>query len=103
MEFAFTDDQILWYGIDRSERNKTGAPREPKGSLKSLQPGLDSFMKLRAEILQYARTTQDDLRGRLIQAQAIDLYQSVLMISSHSQRHILQIREIKRSPEFPRK
>jgi len=30
-----------------------------------------------------------------------DCYQWLLMISAHSQRHILQIREIKHSPGFP--
>jgi hypothetical protein len=33
----------------------------------------------------------------------LDLYQWFVMISSHSQRHILQIREIKAAPEFPKK
>jgi hypothetical protein len=31
----------------------------------------------------------------------MDVYQWFLMISTHSQRHILQIREIKADPRFP--
>jgi hypothetical protein len=32
----------------------------------------------------------------------MDVYQWFLMISSHSQRHILQIREIKAHASYPR-
>ena len=32
-----------------------------------------------------------------------DLYQWLLMISTHAQRHILQIREIKAHPGYPKK
>jgi hypothetical protein len=34
--------------------------------------------------------------------QGSDAYQWALLISTHEQRHILQIREIKRDPRFPR-
>jgi hypothetical protein len=33
----------------------------------------------------------------------MDVYQWFLMISSHSQRHILQIREVKEMDAFPKK
>jgi hypothetical protein len=32
----------------------------------------------------------------------MQVYQWVLMISTHAQRHILQIREIKGHPRFPK-
>jgi len=50
---------------------------------------------------EYARTTKDDLRSRRLLEGNMDVYQWFLMISSHSQRHILQIREIKAHPKFP--
>jgi len=57
---------------------------------------------LRAKMLQYARSTGDDLRHHLVERQGCDAYQWFLLISTHSQRHILQIREIKASRNFPR-
>lgn len=39
----------------------------------------------------------------IAEPQYCDLYQWFLMISTHSQRHILQIREIKAHKDFPRK
>ena len=54
-------------------------------------------------MLQYARTTDDDLRSHAIQKSKTDMYQWFLMISTHSQRHILQIQEIKADAAYPRK
>ena len=50
----------------------------------------------------YARTTQDDLRSRALLDGNMDVYQWFLMISTHSQRHILQIREIKDHAKYPK-
>jgi hypothetical protein len=100
---ADPDENFLWYGIDRTVRNKTGAAREPKGQLTNAAGGLARFRKLRAAMLQYARTTDDDLRSHAIQKSKTDMYQWFLMISTHSQRHILQIQEIKADAAYPRK
>lgn len=97
------DENFLWYGIDRTQRNKTAAAREPKGQLTNAAEGLAKFNKLRARMLDYARTTQDDLRTHTVQKSRTDLYQWLLMISTHSQRHLLQIQEIKASEGFPAK
>ena len=52
-------------------------------------------------MLEYARTTTDDLRSRRLLEGNMDVYQGCLMISTHSQRHILQIREIKAHTGYP--
>jgi vacuolar-type H+-ATPase subunit H len=64
---------------------------------------LDALRKLHAEMLQYARTTAEDLRSHVVEREGSDAYQWLLLISSHEQRHILQIREIKANPKFPKK
>ena len=98
-----TDAGILWYGIDRTERARTGEARVPKGRWTEIAASLGEFRKLRATIREYARTTTDDLRSRRLLEGNMDVYQWCLMISAHAQRHILQIREIKAHPGFPRK
>jgi hypothetical protein len=50
---------------------------------------------------EYAKATGDDLRSRKLLEGNMDVYQWFLMISTHSQRHILQIREIKAHPNYP--
>jgi hypothetical protein len=97
-----TDGDILWYGIDRTRRQRTGEPRVPKGRYGSMSESLRAFRKLRAEMRDYATGTQHDLRGRRLLEGNMDVYQWFLMISSHAQRHILQIREIKAHAGFPK-
>ncbi|MCU0248128.1 MAG: DinB family protein [Bryobacter sp.] len=97
------DDAILWYGLDRTARSRTGEARVPKGQHASAAEALKAFHALRGTMTEYVRTTEDDLRGRRHKEGDIDLYQSLLMISSHAQRHLLQIREIKQSGGFPKR
>lgn len=97
-----TDAAILWYGVDRTDRARTGEARVPDGRFKTAGDALGAFRTLRATILAYARTTTDDLRGRAFGRGPMDLYQWCLMISTHAQRHILQIREIKASAGYPK-
>jgi hypothetical protein len=97
-----SDADILWYGIDRTNREKAIPTEVPKG-LRDLRSGLDAHRKLHARLLQYVRTTEDDLRGHIVERQRCDAYQWALLISTHEQRHILQIREIKADPRFPKK
>ena len=96
------DADILWYGIDRTNR-ETATPSEGPKGLRDLQGGLDAHRKLHARLVQYVRTTDDDLRGHIVERQGCDAYQWALLISTHEQRHILQIREIKADPGFPKK
>lgn len=97
------DADILWYGIDRTQRGKAVPAEEPKGQLRDLRAGLDAYRKQHAQLLQYARTTTDDLRSHIVEREGCDAYQWALLISSHEQRHILQIRETKAAPGFPKK
>jgi uncharacterized damage-inducible protein DinB len=98
-----TDLAMLWYGIDRTQRSTTGEARVPRDQFKDLNSAHASFKKLRAEMMKVAKDTQDDLRGRQFLTASQDLYQWFLMISTHAQRHIMQIREVKAHKDFPRK
>ncbi|MDE3198424.1 MAG: DinB family protein [Acidobacteriota bacterium] len=96
------DIDRMWYGIDRTERGKTVPSETPKARFDDTAPALDEFLKLRATMLEYIRTTQEDWRHHMIPDWNRDGFQWRLMISAHSQRHILQIREIKHSPGYPK-
>ena len=98
-----TDAQMLWYGIDRTQRTTTGDARVPRNQFPSMNASLASFKKLRVELMKTAKESQEDLRGRQYLTASQDLYQWFLMISTHSQRHILQIREVKAHKSFPRR
>ncbi len=96
------DADVLWYGIDRTDLEVALQTEEPSRKLQDLQSGLKAYRAQHAELVQYVRTTKDDLRGRLVERQNCDAYQWALLISTHEHRHILQIREIKANPKFPR-
>jgi len=100
---AMTDADVLWYGIDRTAREqaipgeRTAArPRDPHAVM-------EAYRKHHDRLLRYIRTTDDDLRSHIVPRQQCDGYQWALLISAHEQRHVLQIREIKADPKFPKK
>jgi uncharacterized damage-inducible protein DinB len=97
------DAEILWYGIDRTYREKALKSETPPGTLHDLRAALDDYRKHHERLLKYVRTTKDDLRNHVVARQESDAYQWALLISTHEQRHILQIREIKANPKYPRK
>jgi hypothetical protein len=97
-----TDAGILWYGIDRTNRARTGEARVPRGRFKTVDEAHAAFRALRATIRQYATRTEEDPRSRMLLEGNMDVFQWLLMISTHSQRHILQIREIKADASYPR-
>jgi hypothetical protein len=99
-----SDADILWYGIDRVVHTKTGGGHEKVDTYKDLNVALGKFQALRATMIEYIKTTNDDMRAHSFgERQPIDCWQWMLEISTHAERHIQQIREIKNDPNFPKK
>jgi hypothetical protein len=96
------DIDVLWYGIDRTFRETARTSEEPSRTLRDVESGLMAYRTQHAKLLEYVRTTKDDLRSRLVERQNCDAYQWVLLISTHEQRHVLQIRELKAHPKYPK-
>jgi hypothetical protein len=97
------DIDVLWYGIDRTNREIALKSEEPSRGLRDVQGGLTAYRAQHAKLLEYVRTTKDDLRSRLVERQNSDAYQWALLISTHEQRHVLQIRELKAHPAYPKR
>jgi hypothetical protein len=100
---GMTDADVLWYGIDRTRREEAIPGERPTGQLSDLRAALEAYRTHHARLREYVATTTDDLRAHLVPRQRCDAYQWALLISTHEQRHILQIREIKADPKFPKK
>jgi len=99
-----TDADILWYGIDRVVHTKTGGRHEKVDTYKDMGAALGKYQTLRATMIDYIKTTNDDMRAHSFGTQqVIDCWQWMLEISTHAERHIQQIREIKNDPNFPKK
>jgi hypothetical protein len=97
------DAEILWYGIDRTHREDAVKAEDAPRQLRDAKAGLAAYRRAHAQLVEYVRTTKDDLRRHLVARQQCDAYQWALLISTHEQRHVLQVREIKRHAEFPRR
>jgi len=98
-----TDADIMWYGIDRVVHTKTGGGHEKVETYKNMGEALAKFQALRATMIDYIKSTSDDLRAHsFCQQERIDCWQWMLEISTHAERHIQQIREIKNDPNFPK-
>ena len=96
-----TDASILWYGIDRTNREQAIPTELPTTNVRPLKTLVAEYRTHHTRLRQYVMTTKDDLRRHLVARQGSDAYQWLLLISTHEQRHILQIREIKSAPGFP--
>jgi hypothetical protein len=98
-----TDADIMWYGIDRVVHTKTGGGHEKVETYKDMAVALAKFQALRATMIDYIKSTGDDLRAHSFgEKEPIDSWQWMLEISTHAERHIQQIREIKNDPNFPK-
>ena len=99
-----TDADILWYGVDRVVHTKTGGGHEKVDTYKNLGEALGKFQGLRAILIEYIKTSNEDMRAHSFgNREVIDCWQWMLEISTHAERHIQQIREIKNDPNFPKK
>jgi hypothetical protein len=97
------DVDVLWYGIDRTNRETAIKTEVPSRKLRDVAAGMTDYRQHHARLLDYVRTTRDDLRRRIVERQNCDAYQWAMLISTHEQRHILQIREIKSHAKFPKR
>jgi DinB superfamily len=105
-EIKVTDEQISRRLTNRNTKVKAPEVIQPTGKFPSVEAAMKAFTQRRDATIQYVSTTNDDLLNHFWQHPAtgtIDLYQTMLLISAHSERHILQLREVKQSEGFPKK
>ena len=100
---AMTDEQIIGFIVDRSNKVKTRPEFEPNNSFGSYHVALKEYKKLRKEHISFIKRTKEDLRGHYYEFPfgITDAYQVVLFMSGHSLRHVNQIKEIKAQADFP--
>lgn len=104
-EVKMTDEALFKMIADRTKKVKTQEAFEPKGKFGSFEATLAEFKTKRDNNINYVRTTGDDLRNHYndFPFGKIDAYQTILFMAGHSKRHIDQIDEIIKNPEFPKK
>ena len=99
-------DQVILSRVpDRTSRFQAPEPLRPRNRWASREALIADFKKARDANIAFIRDTQDDLRLRFAGHpvfQDLDAYQWYLFLSAHSERHILQIKEVMGDPKFPK-
>jgi uncharacterized damage-inducible protein DinB len=101
-----SDDELMKGSVDRSQKAKAAGATQPTGRWGTPTKLAEYFKARRERTLDYVRTTQDALRshfsGSGTPADAFDAYQWLLQIAGHTERHVLQINEVKADPGYPK-
>jgi len=89
---------------DRSQRHKTFDFLVPRTISSTPATFINGFLPKRAATLQYARESTDNLHRHFAPLGPLgdlDGYQWLLLLASHTERHVAQIEEIKAQPGYP--
>ena len=103
-EVKMTDEEV--YNRTASRNVKANSPEviKPVGKFPNTEAALAFFTKRRNTTIDYIKSMEDDLRNRYWKhpfAGVMDLYQTILFIAGHSERHTAQITELKQHADFP--
>jgi hypothetical protein len=99
------DDFMLKAMVDRSHKAQAPEMLVPKRRWQTEAALVEHFQQSRDRLLEYVRTTQDDLRDHFVEHpifKTVDAYQIILMMSAHTVRHTMQLNEVKQAAGYPR-
>ena len=100
------DADLVKIVIDRRQKAQAPEALKPSHKWASVDEMIAEFKVKRNRTIEYVEQTKDDLRGHMMPHPLLgklDSYQWVLLLSSHSERHTMQIVEVKAAPGFPKK
>jgi hypothetical protein len=88
---------------DRTTKRQVPERARPSGQFGSLQNALDQFAANREKTIAYVSACEDDLHARSIvhPVGTMTCHEYVIFVTSHTLRHLDQIREIQKSPGYP--
>ena len=104
-DVKITNEQLMAAVVDRSRKGQAPEMLRPGGKFPSTDAAVATFTLRRDSTMNYIRTTNDDLHSHYGVHPAfgtLDCYAMLLMLAGHSERHTLQIDEVKATPGFPK-
>lgn len=99
------DEEIRPKMISRMWKAKSPEVFQPSNKFAQVSDAIAAFQHQRIKTISYVESTKNDLRNRFWKhplTGVIDLYQTLLLMSAHVERHIEQIENIKLSTDFPK-
>jgi uncharacterized damage-inducible protein DinB/uncharacterized protein YndB with AHSA1/START domain len=97
-KIKITDEEIRDKMTSRRWKAKSPEVFKPSNQYPNAAAALRAFNAQRMATIEYVKTTQDDLRNHFWRhplTGTIDLYQTLLLMSAHLERHTEQIKRIK--------
>jgi DinB superfamily len=103
-ELKFDDEAVKKMISSRERKVKTSEAFVPNGQFGNTAQSFTVFKERRAGLINYMKTTDDDLRNHFATTPmgTLDTYQLLLFLSAHTYRHTMQIVELKSNPDFPK-
>jgi DinB superfamily len=98
------DEKIRPKMLSRIWKAKSPEVFRPTGRFASSEEAIKTFQEQRVKTLEYVNTTTDDLRNHFWKhplTGTIDLYQTLILMSAHLERHLEQMEKIKAASNFP--
>lgn len=104
-DVKWSDEDVMKNVASRANKVKTSPQMEPLNTpFKSLTEAWDAYSKSTDKLIEYANTTNEDLRNHIttMPFASFDSYQMILFIGAHARRHTEQMKEVKADPNFPK-
>ncbi|WP_018629547.1 DinB family protein [Niabella aurantiaca] len=100
-----TNEQLIAAVTDRTKKAQAPEMLRPGNQFPGAKAALAAYISRRDSTIGYLETTRAPLRDHYMQTPAgtLDVFQGLLLLAAHSERHTLQIEEVMKSPGFPRK
>lgn len=100
------EDKKMFEGYqDRTNKAQAVEQAKPKARFTTGPAAYEAFEKMRARTIEYVKTTDGDLRSHgmpMMGGAMADAYQMIMMLAAHTERHLLQLQEVKSDASFPK-
>lgn len=99
------DEKIRPKMLSRIWKAKSPEVFKPTGRFTTSQEAIEAFRKQRLKTISYIETTNEDLRNHFWKhplTGTIDLYQTLILMSAHLERHIEQMENSKKAENYPK-
>jgi uncharacterized damage-inducible protein DinB len=105
VDLKANDEAVMKGMVDRSKKFQAPEMLQPARRWNNRKELAAHFKASRDKLIAYVDKTPDDLRSRTAPHpvfKELDGYQWILVISTHCERHTMQILEVKSNPNFPK-
>lgn len=104
------DDEILRYAeVTRSNRAEAPWYLVPRGRWCSKEDAINAYQRGRNYLIEFVRSTKKDFRKYITptgnnqkESGLRDLHQLMLVSIAHTDRHLKQLKQVKKHPDYPK-